>query len=88
MLKNKRVIVAMSGGVDSSIAAYLLIRENYEVIGVSLKLFESEQEEEFIKYGLDPYRNKFLTGLGCCGTQGIKDARAVSQKLGILPRHV
>ena len=63
MLSKKRVVVAMSGGVDSSIAACLLVKRNYEVIGVSLKLFDSGQQEEFKKYGLDPFRNKFLTGL-------------------------
>ncbi len=73
----------MSGGVDSSIAACLLVKRNYEVIGVSLKLFDSGQQEEFKKYGLDPFRNKFLTGLKCCGIQGIGDAKAVSQKLEI-----
>lgn len=72
MLSKKRVVVAMSGGVDSSIAAYLLLKENYEVMGVSLKLFDSGQREEFRKYGVE-----------CCGIQGIEDARTVSQKLGI-----
>lgn len=67
----KRVVVAMSGGVDSSITACLLAKEGYEVIGLSLKLFSSE-EKEFTE------RNS-----GCCGIQGIEDARAVCQKVGI-----
>jgi tRNA-specific 2-thiouridylase len=43
MLKNKKVIVAMSGGVDSSIAAHLLVKEKHKVIGVNLQLFHSEE---------------------------------------------
>ena len=61
----------MSGGVDSSIAACLLVKHGFEVIGVSLKLFALE-DEEFAGYSP-----------GCCGIQGIKDARAICQKLGI-----
>jgi len=68
----KRVVVAMSGGVDSSTAACLLKKEGYEVIGVSLKLFSQEEDEEFTRYGF-----------GCCGIQGIDDARNVAQEIGI-----
>ncbi len=68
MSNKKKVVIAMSGGVDSSVAAGLLVKANYEVIGISLKLFDVEQEEK---------------SPGCCGIQGIEDARTVSKKLGI-----
>ncbi len=55
MLNKKRVVVAMSGGVDSSVAACLLEKANYEVIGVNLRLFDLGKQEY---------------GLGCCGSQG------------------
>jgi tRNA-specific 2-thiouridylase len=57
----------MSGGVDSSTAAFLLLKQGYEVIGVSMKL---------------PYIGE-VSNFGCCGIEGIEDARAVAQKLNI-----
>ncbi|MFH1612661.1 MAG: tRNA 2-thiouridine(34) synthase MnmA [bacterium] len=66
MMKD-RVIVAMSGGVDSSIAAYLLLKQGYEVIGISMQI---------------PYTNT-TSEMGCCGIKGIDDAREVCQKLDI-----
>ena len=39
---NKKVLVGMSGGVDSSVAAWLLQRQGYEVIGATMKLWEEE----------------------------------------------
>lgn len=63
-----RVVVAMSGGVDSSVTACLLIQQGYEVIGVTMC------------FNLPDSMTKKPT---CCGTQGIEDAREVSYKLGI-----
>lgn len=68
-----RVVVAMSGGVDSSVVAGLLAREGYEVIGVTLQLYD---------HGEATFRKG-----SCCAGQDIHDARRVSAKLGI-PHYV
>lgn len=64
-----RVVVAMSGGVDSSVAALILKEQGYEVIGISLKVWD---ETSSIK------RTKT-----CCSLEDINDARAVCSRLGI-----
>ena len=69
---SKRVLAAMSGGVDSSVAAALLVEEGYEVIGATLKLF---------CYGDD------VPDRPCCSIDSITDAKLVAHKLGI-PHYV
>ncbi|MGD8399841.1 MAG: tRNA 2-thiouridine(34) synthase MnmA [Bacillota bacterium] len=66
-----RVIVAMSGGVDSSVAAALLKEAGHEVIGVTLQLCAND-----LPYGVEVED-------GCCSLQAVDDARAVADKLGI-----
>lgn len=68
-----RVVVGMSGGVDSSVAAALLQRQGYEVIGVTLKMW--------------PQNCASLIEDKCCGPQAVADSRAVAAKLGI-PHYV
>jgi len=68
--KNKKVVVAMSGGVDSSCAAYLLKKQGYKPIGISLRLWPKEE-------------CGFYRPASCCSLEGIADARLVSEKLKI-----
>ena len=65
----------MSGGVDSSVAAYLLHRDGYEVIGVTMRLWSAEDE------AITPDHQ------GCCSIEDIEDARRVCQHLGV-PHYV
>ena len=68
-MNKQRVVVAMSGGVDSSVAAALLLRQGYDVVGVTMRLWSGD--------GVDgPLRP------GCC-VLGAEDARAVCRVLGI-----
>ncbi|MES1180082.1 MAG: tRNA 2-thiouridine(34) synthase MnmA, partial [Hyphomicrobium sp.] len=71
--QNTRVVVAMSGGVDSSVVAGLLKREGYDVVGVTLQLYD---------HGAATHRAG-----SCCAGQDIDDARRVSETLGI-PHYV
>lgn len=71
----KRVLVAMSGGVDSSVAAALLVESGYDVIGVTMQLWDYSQNES----SCDP-NSKFDT---CCSLDDVADARLVAHKLGI-----
>jgi len=69
---SRRVLVAMSGGVDSSVAAARLVERGYEVVGATMKLF---------CYGDD------VPDRPCCSLDSINDARAVAHTLGI-PHYV
>jgi len=71
--KKKRVLLGMSGGVDSSVAGYLLREQGYEVIGVTMKVWP----QDCISRAEDK----------CCGPQAVADARAVAHVLGI-PHYV
>jgi len=67
--KKTRVVVGMSGGVDSSAAAALLVEQGYDVVGLTLKLWP----QDCVNRAEDK----------CCGPQAVTDARAVSHKLEI-----
>ncbi len=64
-----KVLIAMSGGVDSSVAAVLLLEQGYEVAGATFKLFENED------IGIDRTRT-------CCSLEDVLDAKSVAEKLG------
>ena len=68
----ERVLVAMSGGVDSSVAAALLVRQGYDVVGATMKLF---------CHGDD------VPDRPCCSLDSVNDARRICQQLGV-PHYV
>src|SRR3984957_7209213 len=78
--RGKKVVLAMSGGVDSSVAAALLLRQGYEVIGVFMRLGSPHGVEEK-EESCDPaaVKNK----QGCCSVLDAADARRVAGVLGI-----
>ena len=67
---NKKAIVAMSGGVDSSVAALLMQQNGYDCIGATMKLFHNEE--------IGIHREK-----SCCSLEDVEDARSVAKRLGM-----
>ncbi len=67
--QKERVVIGLSGGVDSSAAARLLLEQGFDVIGITLKLWP----QDCVSRAEDK----------CCGPQAVMDARAVAHKLGI-----
>ena len=65
--KDTRVVVAMSGGVDSSVVAALMKEEGYDVTGITLKLYDDAKSS--------------TSSRQCCAGQDIVDAKRVSEKI-------
>jgi hypothetical protein len=72
LIVRERVLVAMSGGVDSSVAAALLVEQGYDVVGATMKLFCHDGD---------------LPDRPCCSLDSVNDARRVCQTLGV-PHYV
>jgi len=69
-LNKNKIVVAMSGGVDSSVAALLLKQQGYDVIGIMLKLWDAP-------------KNETSKHTSCCSVEDITDARRVADQIGI-----
>ena len=67
---SEKALIAMSGGVDSSVAAYFMKQAGYDCIGVTMKLFHNEDA------GVSRAKS-------CCSLDDVEDARSVAHRLGI-----
>ena len=69
-MEKKRALIAMSGGVDSSVAAYLTQLEQFDCIGATMRLYDNAPDED-------------CDANSCCSLEDVEDARAVARRLGM-----
>ena len=69
-MEQKKALIAMSGGVDSSVAAFLTQQEGFDCIGVTMRLYDNVPDE-----GCESNT--------CCSLEDVEDARAVARRLGM-----
>lgn len=69
-MEQKRALIAMSGGVDSSVAAYLTQQEGFDCIGATMRLYDNAPDES-------------CDSNTCCSLEDVEDARAVARRLGM-----
>ncbi|MCD8149479.1 MAG: tRNA 2-thiouridine(34) synthase MnmA [Clostridiales bacterium] len=94
-IKDKKALIAMSGGVDSSVAACLMKESGYDCIGATMKLFSNEDVRGNSSYlpenvnASRSYRCSSLNNVGisrdhsCCSLEDVEDARSVARSLGM-----
>ena len=68
MRKNERVLIAMSGGVDSSVALHLLVEQGYDAVGVTMKLWDSRDG-----------KGNLINDSYCCSLEAINNAKLVCE---------
>ncbi len=71
-MNREKVVAAMSGGVDSSVCAWMMVKEGYECVGMTMRLWKGKEAEEMS-----------CSTQSCCGEESVEDARLVAQTLGI-----
>ncbi|MDR3131313.1 MAG: tRNA 2-thiouridine(34) synthase MnmA [Treponema sp.] len=80
---DRKAVIAMSGGVDSSVAAWLMLEQGFECIGLTLKLFDNDGPEKWAGAA----RPAKQAAQGCCSLADVEDAKSVAHRLGI-PHYV
>ena len=70
-MENKKALIGMSGGVDSSVAAFLTKEAGFDCMGATMRLYAPEEDD--------------LSESRCCALEDVEDARAVARRLGISP---
>lgn len=78
--KQKKALIAMSGGVDSSLAAKKMIERGYECIGCTMKLYDRPED---VEAGSDDIQKAARTERTCCSLNDVEDARQVAFRLGM-----